>query len=150
MCERHPVPCWTFVDSPGSQCAGESHNNHNRVKQYDGDRTDITDWRRLESLRVIMNITFMCLTANGLLSIVHMSIYGTHIVIVWSCALVRTQLSNTAAPCDRRLSHTCHRNIHHILDPGQWRRPQECREQQTPVSCVRLQHMPAIGEGLQS
>ena len=56
MCECHPIPCWSFVDSPCSQCAGECHNDHNRVKQYDNNCTDVSDWK--PSQLVIMNITF--------------------------------------------------------------------------------------------
>ena len=57
MFECHPIPCWFFVDSPGSQCAGECHNNHNRVKQYDRERSDIIDWRKQSTMWY--NITFM-------------------------------------------------------------------------------------------
>ena len=46
MCEGHPIPYWSFVDSPGSQCASECHNNHNRVKQYDRVRNDVIDWKK--------------------------------------------------------------------------------------------------------
>ena len=50
MCECHSIPCWSFVDSPGSQCAGECHNNHYRVKQYDSNRTNVTDWIRQSTM----------------------------------------------------------------------------------------------------
>ena len=58
MCECHPIPCWSFVDSPCSQCAGECHNDHNHVKQYGSNWTDVTDWKHSQ---LIMNIIFTCL-----------------------------------------------------------------------------------------
>ena len=41
MRECQPGPRWSFVDSPRSQCAGECHNNHYDVKQYDSNRAEV-------------------------------------------------------------------------------------------------------------
>ena len=112
-------------------------------------------WRQQLKKRVnnvIIDITFTSLTANGLaLSIVLMSICWTHIMKVWVCVLVRSQLSKTAAACHRRLSIANHRHEHEYAPvPVQWCRCWECREQLTPIVCDRRRHMPVIGEGLQT
>ena len=73
MCEHHPIPCWSFVDSPCSQCASKCHNNYKCIKQYDSNCTDVINWRKTVN-DVIIDITFTNLTANGSLIIVQMSI----------------------------------------------------------------------------
>ena len=149
MCERHPIPCWLFVDSPCSQGAGECHNNHKCIKQYDKNRTAVTSCIKVND--VMIEITFTSLTANGSLSIVHMSMYGTHIIMVWSCTLVGSQLFKTTFACHRRLSIANRRHEHEYAPvPVQWRRCRECWEQLTPIVCDRWQHMPVIREGLQT
>ena len=60
MCECQPVPSFQVVDSPGAQCAGECYSNHYHVKQYEGEHSEVIDWRRLSN-NVITNITFKCL-----------------------------------------------------------------------------------------
>ena len=150
MCERQSLPCWTFVDSPCSQCASKCHKSHNRVKQYDGDRMDINDWRKKVN-NVIINFTFTCLTANRSLGIVHLTVCWTHIIKVWSCAPWTTQLLKTLTACDRVPSLVPVTEINMYTPvPVQGYRCRECQEQLQPVVCDRWLHMLLLAVGLQT
>ena len=100
---------------------------------------------------VIINFTFTCLTANESLSIVNISVCWTHIIKVWSCALVTTQWFTPAVAYDMSVTHACHWDEYEYTpDSLQWCRHRECREQLTPVVYDQWRHMSVIAEGLQT
>ena len=150
MSECQPIPCWSFVNSPGSQCVDECHSDHYRVKQYDSNCADTINWRRQSTMS-----SWISFSRVYLWWIIKHSSHDEHILNSHLESVVLRTGEDTVIQNSRYLWQVSVMSItemmhEHIPDSVTGCRHRECREQLTPVVCDRSLHMSVIGEPLQT